>query len=325
MGGYIITGSPNTFSGAKSQGRIVDMTIGFCGHPGRIVTGAPSTFSNSRSEARIGEFVTGCNIGTVITGLDKHQIGNGSFSLGIVARVEHQGQTFTYTEVDFGNSDDEETEDDSLNIYPPVIGRPPTADEIQRSNDLDVSPTTTVDSDSTAAPPVTTPPVSCLTASDPVPDNFQLSPNFTVGDLSINTVLSKNRVRAQHGLTVQDITCNLQGWAENIGEPLSTQFGRDQMLITSGFRIASGTSQHERGQAADLQYPQFPTVTTYNIAIWIRDNLEYDQLILEYGGNRPWIHVSFNRAGNRPSGTFNKFGTRVSPGNYDWGILRNMT
>ena len=326
MGGWIITGSANTLSGSLLQGRLIDETIGFCGHPGIIVTGAPSTFSNGISEARIGEFVTGCNIGTVITGMPTHEIGSGSFVTGPVARVEHQGETFTYTEVDFGNADDEEDQDDGLNVFPLVIDRPPTSEEIARSAELDVSPTTTVNIDSTAAPSAVTPPVSCLTAPDPLPDDFQLSTNFTVGDLSIDTVLSKVRVRAQHGLTVQDITCNLQGWAENIGEPLSTQFGRDEMLLTSGFRATTGgTSQHERGQAVDLQYPQFPTVTTYNIAIWIRDNVDFDQLILEYGGNRPWIHVSFNRAGNRSSGASNKFGTRISPGNYVFGELRNMT
>jgi len=76
--------------------------------------------------------------------------------------------------------------------------------------------------------------------------------------------------------------------------------------------------------AADLQYPLKTNTEVYNIAVWIRDNLPFDQLILEYGGNRPWIHVSFNRFGNRPSTASNKFGTRVSPGNYVWGVLKNM-
>jgi hypothetical protein len=53
--------------------------------------------------------------------------------------------------------------------------------------------------------------------------------------------------------------------------------------------------------------------------------LNYDQLILEYGGNKPWIHVSFNRAGNRDSSVSNKFGTRISAGNYQWRDLLYMT
>ena len=50
-----------------------------------------------------------------------------------------------------------------------------------------------------------------------------------------------------------------------------------------------------------------------------------DQFILEYGGNRPWIHCSFNRTGNRTNVASNKFGTRVSPGNYIWRSIKYMT
>jgi len=125
-------------------------------------------------------------------------------------------------------------------------------------------------------------------------------------------------------LTISDIVCNLKGWAENVGEAIASQYGRSEMLITSGFRIGSGRSQHERGQACDIQFPNKTDTEIYNISRYIRDNIPYDQLILEYGGNRPWIHVSFNRAGNRSPGASNKFGTRISAGNYVWGTLRNM-
>ena len=77
--------------------------------------------------------------------------------------------------------------------------------------------------------------------------------------------------------------------------------------------------------ACDIQYPKYTNTQVYNIAVWIRDNVAYDQLILEYGGNRPWIHVSHNRFGNRPASHSRKFGTRVSPGNYVWGTLKNMS
>jgi uncharacterized Zn-binding protein involved in type VI secretion len=75
MGGWIITGSPNTISGGLSQARLTDTTVGYCGHTGLIVTGAPSTLANGLPAARIGETVTGCNIGTVITGSPNHNIG----------------------------------------------------------------------------------------------------------------------------------------------------------------------------------------------------------------------------------------------------------
>ena len=75
MGGWIITGSADTISGGLPQARLTDTTVGYCGHTGLIVTGAPTTFSNGLPAARIGETVTGCNIGTVITGNPSHNIG----------------------------------------------------------------------------------------------------------------------------------------------------------------------------------------------------------------------------------------------------------
>jgi len=75
MAGPIITGSPNNISGSFAQARLTDMTIGYCGHPGTIVTGSSSVLSNSLGKARIGDSVTGCNIGSVVTGLSTHEVG----------------------------------------------------------------------------------------------------------------------------------------------------------------------------------------------------------------------------------------------------------
>ncbi len=239
--------------------------------------------------------------------------------------VVQNDEVYEFTEVDYGNLDDEEEADDGLNIFPPVIGRTPTQAETTKSQSLDVAPTTEVAEDSTAAPPTITPPTSCIDVPESPPDNFQLSTNFVLSDLSSKTVLSKNRVRASAGLSVQDIVCNLQAHAENICEPLAAAYGRNNMTITSGFRLGGGSSQHDKGQATDIQFLGKTNTQVYDIAVFVRDNLNYDQLILEYGGNRPWLHISFNRAGNRSSGASNKFGTRVSAGSYVWGSLKNMS
>ena len=331
MGGMIITGSPNAVSSGLSQGRLSDMTIGWCGHPGIIVSGSVTSVTNGLSKARIGETVVGCNIGIIISGNPTHDVGDLGGQPGRFAFTEFQDRTVVHTEVDFGNTDDDPDNDDGLNIYPPipttggVPDRAPTTREIERSIALDASPTVTVDEDPVPPPPESTPPTSCLEVSDPPPDNFQLSPNFILADLSIGTALSKNRVRARPdlGLTVQDMVCNLQGWAENIGEEIAAEYGRNEILITSGFRLGKG-SQHDRGQAIDFQFPNMNNQGVYDVAIWIKDNLPFDQLILEYGGYNPWIHCSFNRAGNRPVTAGNKYGTRTSPGNYTWGKIIYM-
>jgi len=330
MSGFVITGSPDIQSTGAAQARLSSMTIGACGHTGIVVTGSPVVLGDNLQKATVGSVVTGCNIGHVVTGSPTHNVcfGGGGFSPIVI--TEFQGRYLVHNESDFGNTDDGADSDDGLNIYPPiptingVRTREPTAEELTRSAELDVSPTSTIE-DSTAVAQITsTPPVSCLTVTSPAPDNFQLSVNFTLSDVSIGTVLSKRRVKAQNGLTVQDIVCNLQGWCENIGEPLSAQFGRGEMIITSGFRTGNGRSQHDRGQATDIQFPNMNNAQVYAVAVWMNENVPYDQLILEYGGNNPWIHSSFNRGGNRPATASNKFGTRVSPGNYKWGTLLNM-
>jgi len=74
MTGFIITGSPNSISGSSPQARLLDITIGACGHTGVIVTASPNTLTNSLGKARVGDAVTGCNIGTIITGFPTHQV-----------------------------------------------------------------------------------------------------------------------------------------------------------------------------------------------------------------------------------------------------------
>lgn len=332
MSGPVITSSPDDYSGNLGQARLTDMTIGWCGHPGNIITSAPSCFANNLGKARIGDSVVGCNIGNLVTGWPTHFVENISGGGGgtqpptsVQTTIEFQGDTITFTEVDFGNVDDDPDTDDGLNIFPAVVGRPPTSSEIARSAELDVSPTVEVEENTD--PPTDTPAeiVACIDVPSDLPGSFQLTPNYNLGSVSTQTVLSKVQVRAQHGYTVEDIVCNLQAWCQNIGEPLSAEYGHNEKIITSGFRIGSSTSQHERGMTCDIQYLKYTNTQVYNIAIWVRDNLAYDQLLLEYGGNKPWIHISHNRFGNRSVSHPRKFGTRVSPGNYVWGTLKNMS
>jgi len=324
VSGQIVSSSTDVFSGNLGQARLNDMVIAFCdkNHTGLIAGGSTKNIANGRPKARIGDPVTGCTIGLISTGDPKHIACDQGSGAGPIALVPFRDRIILFTEVDFGNLDDEEDIDDGLNIYPPIPpGGIPTPQQISKSKALDVAPKTTVTEDSTSAPPESTPPTSCMSVPEPPPSNFQLSSNFTLGQVSTQTALSHYQVKAQHGLTVQQIVCNLQAWAENIGEALAAQYGRSNMLITSGFRHGSSVSQHERGQACDVQFPGKSNNDLFAIAQWIRANIPFDQFIYEYGGNKPWFHLSFNRAGNRPSSASNKWGTRTSAGSYVWGKL----
>ena len=60
------------------------------------------------------------------------------------------------------------------------------------------------------------------------------------------------------------------------------------------------TSQHIKGEAVDFEVPG---ITNLEIFYWIKDNLDFDQLILEYYKkdvpNSGWVHASYKKLGNR--------------------------
>lgn len=110
-------------------------------------------------------------------------------------------------------------------------------------------------------------------------------------------------IAPQNGLTVQEVCDNLKALITNIWVPLKAQY--PDAFITCSFRkggVGSPTSQHPRGMAMDIQYSKASKADYYTRAIWIRDNLPYDQFLLEYkttGTGNPWHHISFNKSSNR--------------------------
>lgn len=104
---------------------------------------------------------------------------------------------------------------------------------------------------------------------------------------------------------------NMKDVAENIFEPLRKHFGNKPIYISSFFRSvelnkkisnSSSTSQHCLGMAMDIDADYFNNgITNLDIFNYIKDNLEFDQLIKEFPikGEPSWIHVSYNKAGNR--------------------------
>ena len=92
----------------------------------------------------------------------------------------------------------------------------------------------------------------------------------------------------------------LKALCENILQPVRDHFGR--VKVTSGFRSeqlcvkigSSINSQHAKAEAADFECVG---VDNAELADWIKDNLPYDQLIVEYytpgEPNSGWIHCSW--------------------------------
>jgi zinc D-Ala-D-Ala carboxypeptidase len=100
---------------------------------------------------------------------------------------------------------------------------------------------------------------------------------------------------------------NLKVLCEKVLQPVRDHYGKG-VKVNSGFRHpevnakvgGSKTSDHCRGQAADIEIPGVPNA---ELAKWIRDNLEYRQLILEfYTPGVPdsgWVHVSYVAEDNK--------------------------
>jgi putative chitinase len=92
---------------------------------------------------------------------------------------------------------------------------------------------------------------------------------------------------------------------EKILEPVRAHFGKP-VQINSSYRAplvnkavgGSKTSQHVNGQAIDFEVPG---VDNKKVADWVADNLEFDQVILEFytagDKNSGWVHASIKKEG----------------------------
>jgi len=91
--------------------------------------------------------------------------------------------------------------------------------------------------------------------------------------------------------------------AKHIFEPIREHFNTP-IGISSGYRSkalneavkGSKTSAHCRGEALDIDADIYGGITNAEIFNYIKDNLQFTQLIWEYGtDNEPnWLHVSYD-------------------------------
>ena len=126
---------------------------------------------------------------------------------------------------------------------------------------------------------------------------MNLSRNFTLSELTkSDTAIRKGINNNPNAEQIE----KLKALCENILQPVRDHFGR--VKVTSGFRSvdlcmaigSSSNSQHAKAEAADFECVG---VDNAELADWIKDNLPYDQLIVEYytpgEPNSGWIHCSY--------------------------------
>lgn len=142
----------------------------------------------------------------------------------------------------------------------------------------------------------------------PYTDDYQLTPDTTLGMVTKKpNVVFEYSVAASRGLTVDEVVANLRYLTVNCIEPIRNQY--PNMFLTNSFRSAensSATSLHPLGMACDMQFANISKDEYYNIALWIKDNIAYNRLLLEfktYGSKLPWIHVSITQ-GDTSKGVF---------------------
>lgn len=97
--------------------------------------------------------------------------------------------------------------------------------------------------------------------------------------------------------------------AINVFEPLR-EYVREPILVNSFFRSrelndllpgSSARSQHLTGEAMDIQAPAGASYTNADLFYYIKNKLDYDQLIWEFGDavNPAWVHVSWKPINRR--------------------------
>ena len=134
---------------------------------------------------------------------------------------------------------------------------------------------------------------------------MKLTTNFSLAELTASQVAARKGI--PNNPTAGQIE-NLKKLCESILQPIRNHYD-SPVIISSGYRSpelcvvigSSIDSQHAKGCAADLQVAG---VDNKSLAKYIKENLDFDQLILEFykeseGPHSGWVHVSYVGKENR--------------------------
>jgi len=126
-----------------------------------------------------------------------------------------------------------------------------------------------------------------------------LSKNLSLAEVT------KSATAIKHGIANEPNSLhltNLKAVATNIFQPCRDYFGKP-LAVTSGYRSpelndligGSKRSQHSKGEALDLDAQVYGGFTNAELFHYIKDNLDFDQLIWEFGDEQEpdWIHCSY--------------------------------
>ncbi len=126
----------------------------------------------------------------------------------------------------------------------------------------------------------------------------RLTPHFTLREVCASATAARHGI---NNIPPLEVLAACKRVCEHILEPIRTHYSVP-FSPNSFFRClelnrilgSKDTSQHTKGEAVDVEVSG---VANLDLARWCADNLDFDQLILEfYDPNDPrggWVHVSY--------------------------------
>ena len=131
---------------------------------------------------------------------------------------------------------------------------------------------------------------------------MQLSKNLALSEVTRSETAKR---RGISNMPTPEHIENFKKLAENVFQPIRDHFGVP-IRISSGYRSkelnaaigGSSSSQHCKGEAIDIDMDG-TTVTNKQIFDFVKANINFDQMIWEFGtdANPDWVHVSYNSDG----------------------------
>ncbi|WP_295455935.1 D-Ala-D-Ala carboxypeptidase family metallohydrolase [uncultured Thiodictyon sp.] len=130
----------------------------------------------------------------------------------------------------------------------------------------------------------------------------QLTEHFTVEELIASPTATAKGIS---NTPTPEHLANMKYCCEKILEPVRAHFGKP-LKVNSSYRSAklnaavggAKTSQHLTGQAIDFE---IEGISNKVLADWVAENLEHDQVILEFyvegDKNSGWVHASIKKGG----------------------------
>ena len=131
---------------------------------------------------------------------------------------------------------------------------------------------------------------------------MKLSNNLSLAEMTKSSTAQR---RGIDNMPTPEHMENMKVLAAKIFQPIREHFNRP-ILISSGYRSkalndaigGSQTSQHSIGEAIDIDMDG-TTLSNTDVFNYIKDNLDFDQLIWEFGNDEKpdWVHVSYKANG----------------------------